>query len=135
MARLMAVLSAAFLAVSLGATDAAAAERVEKIHFKAGASGATVKSKIKGWDSVTYQLEAKAGQVLHVLFSPNGTSCYFNVLPPGGGDALHVGSSSGNEFGGTLGMSGTYGVDVYLMRNDARRGKTCSYSISFEISG
>ena len=71
---------------------------------------------------------------MSILFSPSNASCYFNVLPPGSDEAIHIGSSVGNEFGGTLGASGEYRAQVYLMRNAARRNETCNYSITFEIS-
>ena len=54
--------------------------------------------------------------------------------PAGSDEAIHIGSSAGNEFGGTLGASGEYRAQVYLMRNAARRNETCNYSITFEIS-
>jgi hypothetical protein len=72
---------------------------------------------------------------MSILFSPSNASCYFNLLPPGSDEAIHIGSSVGNEFGGTLGASGEYRAQVYLMRNAARRNETCNYSITFEISG
>jgi hypothetical protein len=113
---------------------ATAAEKTEAVKFKAGATSATIKGSIKGDDSVNYVLEANAGQVMSILFSPSNASCYFNVLPPGSDEAIHIGSSAGNEFAGTLGASGKYTAQVYLMRNAARRNETCNYSITFEIS-
>lgn len=41
----------------------------------------------------------------------------------------------GNEYSANLVASGDYRVQVFLMRNVARRNETCSYKISFEISG
>ena len=117
------------------AAPAAATDKVQVVHFKAGASSATVKGQIKGWDMITYRLEARAGQVMSVLFSPSLNACYFNVTPPGGGNAIHVGADGGNEFAESLPASGVYGVEVYMMRSEARRGKTCNYRITFEIGG
>lgn len=45
------------------------------------------------------------------------------------------GSTSGNEFGKTLALDGAYKAQVYLMRSAARRGETCRYSLSIEITG
>jgi hypothetical protein len=113
---------------------ATAAERTEAVKFKAGTTSATIKGSIKGDDYVNYALEASAGQVMSILFSPSNPRCYFNVLPPGSDEAIHIGSSVGNEFGGTLGASGEYRAQVYLIRAAARRNETCNYSITFEIS-
>ncbi len=123
--------TAAFLVQSFAAT---AAERIEAVKFKAGTTSATIKGIIKGDDSISYTLKANAGQVMSILFSPSNPRCYFNLLPPGTGEAIHVGSSVGNEFGGTLGASGEYQAQVYLIRAAARRNETCNYSITFEIS-
>ena len=81
---------------------ATAAEKTEAVKFKAGATSATIKGSIKGDDYVNYALEANAGQVMSILFSPSNASCYFNVLPPGSDEAIHIGSSAGNEFGAHL---------------------------------
>ena len=113
---------------------ATAAEKTEAVKFKAGATSATIKGSIKGDNYVNYALNANAGQVMSILFAPSNASCYFNVLPPGSDEAIHIGSSAGNEFGGTLAASGEYRAQVYLMRNAARRNETCNYSITFEIS-
>jgi hypothetical protein len=113
---------------------ATASERTKAVKFKAGTTSATIEGSIKGDDGVNYTLVAKAGQVMSVLFSPSNPRCYFNVLPPGSDEAIHIGSSAGNEFAGTLGASGEYKAQVYLIRAAARRNETCNYSITFEIS-
>ena len=116
------------------ALPATAAERTEAVKFKSGTTSATIQGSIKGDDFINYTLKANAGQVMSILFSPSNPRCYFNVLPPGSEEAIHMGSSVGNEFGGTLGASGEYRAQVYLIRAAARRNETCNYSITFEIS-
>jgi hypothetical protein len=123
---------AAFLLTGGGAL---AADRTETVKFAAGASNAFLSGTIKGDDGVTYRVGARAGQVMQVLFSPSNRSCYFNVTAPGADAADFVGSSSGNEYSANLAASGDYIVQVYLMRNAARRGETCKHKISFEITG
>lgn len=113
---------------------APAADRTETVRFKAGASAATRSASIKGHDGIVYRLDAGAGQVMQVLFDPSSRSCYFNVETPDGGGNFN-GSVSGNEYSAKLTSSGTYSVQVYLMRNAARRNETCKFSISFEITG
>jgi hypothetical protein len=114
---------------------ALAADRTETVKFAAGASSATVKGAIKGYDGITYRLGASAGQVMQVLFSPSNRACYFNVMAPGSDEAVFNGSINGNEYSANLTRGGNYVVQVYMMRSAARRNETCKYSISFEISG
>lgn len=123
------------LLVSAPLTGAGAADRTETVKFAPGAISKTVSGTIKGYDGVNYRLGASKGQVMQVLFSPSNPSCYFNVLPPGGSEAVFNGSVSGNEFSTNLKAGGNYTVQVYMMRNAARRNETCKYSITFEISG
>jgi hypothetical protein len=120
----------------VAAIPSRAADRTEAVHFAKGHSSATLKGSVGGYDGVVYQLGAAAGQTMSVRFEPSNGACYFNVLPPGsGGEAIFIGSTSGNEFSGTLGASGTYGIQVYLMRSAARRKETCSYALTVEIHG
>ena len=99
----LAILTAA-AAILIHPLAATAAEKTEAVKFKAGTTSATIKGSIKGDDYINYALEANAGQVMSILFSPSNPSCYFNLLPPGSDEAIHIGSSVGNEFGGTLGV-------------------------------
>ncbi|MDP2804066.1 MAG: hypothetical protein Q8O26_19520 [Phreatobacter sp.] len=72
---------------------------------------------------------------MQVLFKPSNRSCYFNAFEPGRADAAHMGSSPGNEFSRSLTLAGDYRVQIYLMRNAARRNEACRYRISFEVTG
>ena len=95
-----------------------------------------MKASITGEAGVDYLLAAKQDQVLHVLFSTTKGTCYFNAWEPGTSDtAVHNGSSAGNEFGASPTKAGTYRFQVYQMRASARRNETCSYAISFELTG
>jgi hypothetical protein len=69
-----------------------------------------------------------------VDFKHSNRSAYFNVLPPGSGDALFVGSSAGDRFDGALPSTGAYTIRVYLMRNAARRNEKADYTLSVKIS-
>ena len=98
--------------------------RKEEVLFKQGETGATIKGKISGDQTVDYRVRAGAGQSLMVAFTPDNSSAYFNVIAPGADSALFIGSTSGNRFESTLPASGTYTIRVYLMRNAARRGES-----------
>lgn len=107
----------------------------QAIQFKPGASSATFKGTLKAYQTIDYQLSARAGQTLTVRFKPSNLSAYFNVLPPGSETALFIGSSAGNDFTGTLPVDGTYTIRVYLMRNAARRNETATYTLDVGLVG
>ncbi|MEW9838607.1 hypothetical protein [Mesorhizobium marinum] len=59
---------------------------------------------------------------------------YFNVLPPGSNDeAIFIGSTEGNNFAGTLSVSGAYKIRVYQMRSTARRGERGRFNLAISI--
>jgi len=112
-----------------------AENRTEAVSLKSsGHDARTLKGSPRGYDGAAYTFAAPAGRLLHVLFSPKNRFCFFNVLAPGRDEALFNGSIKGNEFGGRLPAAGTYTVQVYLMRNAARRNETCRYSLSLEMN-
>ncbi|MGL4525987.1 MAG: hypothetical protein ACRCUC_03330, partial [Aestuariivirga sp.] len=53
----------------------------ERVKFQAGASEATLKASIKGYDSYEYTLGAKAGQLMTISFTTDNGANYFNVMP------------------------------------------------------
>ena len=109
--------------------------RTERVQFKKGADGATIKGGIKGYQFVDYLLGARAGQTMHVTLQTNNGANYFNVLPPGSNAAIAIGANLGNEWTGTLPVDGDYTVRVYLMRSAARRNETANYTLSVSITG
>jgi hypothetical protein len=110
--------------------------RTEPVHFKAGSSSATVKGQIKGYEGVDYVLEAGKGQHMNVSMATDNPSSYFNILAPGENEAaMFIGSTSGNQFEGTLPKSGAYKIRVYMMRNAARRKEVANYRLEMIISG
>ncbi|WP_069436921.1 hypothetical protein [Methyloceanibacter methanicus] len=127
---------AALAALAIPAAHAQDDIRTEPVHFKAGASSATVKGKIKGYETVDYVLEAGNGQHMTVGLSTDNASSYFNILAPGENEtAMFVGSTSGNQFKGALPKAGAYKIRVYLMRNAARRNEVANYSLTMSITG
>ena len=126
------------LAGLLLGTTVASAEvdiRQEHIQFEKGTSGTTITGKIKGDQTVDYQLSASAGQSMVAIFRPSNLSAYFNVLPPGSDVAIFVGSTSGNRFEAQLPAEGEYTIRVYLMRSAARRNETAHYTLDVDIAG
>ena len=109
---------------------------IEKpVRFEPGAQGTTLKGRLEGREGVDYILGARAGQRMSVRLQSDNPQLYFNLLPPGGEEALFVGSSSGDRFAGELPRSGSYRIRVYLMRAAARRGESGRYRLDIEIAG
>lgn len=131
-----AVLMAATIAVAAPiATHAVAQIVTTNLAFARGQTSATVNGTIKGDQTRDYVVRAGAGQLMSVRMS-GSPIVYFNVLPPGSNDeAIHVGSTAGNSFSGTLGVSGAYKIRVYQMRATARRGQAGSFRLTVSVTG
>lgn len=120
----------------VGSVMAADDIRTERVQFKKGESSAVVEGKIKGFEIVDYVLGAKAGQSMNVSMATKHTATYFNIMAPGENEvAMFVGSTSGNQYEGTLPASGDYKIRVYMMRSAARRDEVADYRLEMIISG
>ncbi|MBV1841566.1 MULTISPECIES: hypothetical protein [Photobacterium] len=120
----------------VGSVMAADDIRTERVQFKKGESSAVVEGKIKGYEIVDYVLGAKAGQSMNVSMATKHTATYFNIMAPGENEvAMFVGSTSGNQYEGTLPASGDYKIRVYMMRSAARRDEVADYRLEMIISG
>jgi hypothetical protein len=77
------------------ATVAGPRIREVEVQFKKGETGATLKGKLQGDETVDYKIRASAGQSMVAVFKPTNPSAYFNVLPPrlrgGALRGLHLG--------------------------------------------
>jgi hypothetical protein len=130
------IIFTAFAAASLILAIPASAQQQTVVAFAKGASSATLKGSIKGDKDHNYVVDARAGQTLMVDFKPTNASAYFNILAPGSnGEAMFVGSSGGNHFSGPLTVSGKHSIQVYLMRNAARRNETANYTLTVGVKG
>lgn len=137
MTKLVAVALAAAIWVGGAAISVADDVRTETVQFKTGTSGTSFKDKIKGYDSVQYVLGAGKGQTMSVTLQADNASAYFNIyepgLKPGEDGAMYVGSINGVEFVGELPSKGDYVIQVYMMRNAARRDEVASYMLDIGI--
>lgn len=109
--------------------------RTERVQFAKGASAKTIKGSVKGYDAVDYVVGLRAGQTLSVDLKTSNGSNYFNVTPAGADAAIFVGSTSGGSFKGVVPNTGDYKVQVYLMRNAARRGESANYTLTIGAKG
>jgi hypothetical protein len=110
--------------------------RKERVQFKKGATTATIKGTIKGYETVDYLLGAKAGQNMNVSLATKHGATYFNILAPGENEvAMFNASASQNQFEGALPASGDYKIRVYMMRSAARRNEAAGYTLTVGITG
>jgi len=72
---------------------------------------------------------------LVVTLDTDNASSYFNIFTKSSGDeALFIGSIYGNSYEGKLPADGIYTVQVFLMRNAARRKEKANYTLGISIS-
>jgi hypothetical protein len=110
--------------------------RKERVQFKKGATTATIKDHIKGYETVDYLLGAKAGQHMNISLATKHGATYFNILAPGENEvAMFNASVSQNQYEGALPASGDYKIRVYMMRSAARRNEAASYTLTVGITG
>jgi hypothetical protein len=112
------------------------AQQQTQVTFPRGQSSATLKGSIKGDQYRDYLVNARAGQTMNVtLTNPDGRA-FFNVLPPGStGEAVFIGSTSGNSFSGPVPGTGNTTIRVYQMRATGRRGEVASYTLTIGVTG
>jgi len=128
-------LIALLLAVAVPAALSADAIESRPIVFAEGAPMATIKDSIRGDQTIDYTVQARAGQRLSISLRTSNGANYFNVLPPGSADvAIFIGSTSGNDWSGSLEADGLYTVRVYLMRSAARRHETAHYTLTVTVA-
>ena len=110
--------------------------RSERVQFERGATSATVEASIQGYETVDYVLGAREGQNANVSMATDNGANYFNILAPGETEvAFFVGSTSGNQYEGTLPATGDYKIRVYMMRSAARRNEIANYRLEVIITG
>lgn len=109
----------------------------QKVNFLQGSTHTTLTGKFQGYDDVRYRVYAKNGQILKFNINSLGNLAYVNIFSPGkkpGKDkALLIGSTVRSKGELTLPVDGDYIVQVYQMRNSARKNKTVKYSLDIEI--
>ena len=101
-----------------------------QVHFAKGTTGSTIKGYVKGYDTVNYKLGAKAGQSMGIGLK--SSKAFFTIIAPGK-KVIFDGTIKGNSYLDTLPASGTYTIQVYLMRNEARRGTNAPYTLEIGI--
>jgi hypothetical protein len=118
--------------------------KTEPVRFAPGKSQIVIKGTIEGRNSISYLIEAEAGQTLSLVLKPSNASTYFNLYEPGrgpGDQALARSEVTGdgvtaiNRFSGKLPLSGVYKVNVFLYRAEARRNKISHFQLEVAFVG
>lgn len=126
------------LAGSVEAQDAPS----RAVQFPANKNAVTLQGAIAGRASQSYTFGGEAGQELRIRLRGN-RSTYFNLYAPGkkhGDEALASSDRLGpfvpdvNVVRGVLPVSGTYMIDVYLVRAAARRGEKSNFKLEVALS-
>ncbi len=107
----------------------------ERVQFAKGKSAKTIKGTLKGDQSRLFVVNLRAGQTMTVKLNASNGSTYFNVTAPGAQQAMFIGSTSGNTMQEVIPSSGDYTIDLYMMRNAARRGETTNFTITIGATG
>lgn len=128
------LMTAAWVAL-LGLNLHAADIRRVPVHFKKGASQATIQGRIKGRQTIDYLLRARADQTITVDLKTSNPGAYFNVLPPSSQEAIFTGQVAGPHFEGKLPKDGDYSIRVYLIPAAARRNESAKYTLTVKVTG
>ena len=128
-------LASGLIALALATAGLAQPVRTVRVEPAAAAGGTVITGEIRGDESAEYTVAAEAGQILSVDLLASDASANFNVLPAGSQEALFVGSTSGAVADLPLPETGDYVVQVFLMRNAARRDETARYSLGIGLGG
>lgn len=109
----------------------------QKVNFLQGSPHTNLTGKFQGYDDVRYRIYAKKGQILKFDINSLGNLAYLNIFAPGtkpGKDkALLIGSTVGFKGELILPADGDYIIQVYQMRNSARKNKTVKYNLDLEL--
>lgn len=109
----------------------------QKVNFLQGSPHTNLTGKFQGYNDVRYRIYAKKGQILKFDINSLGNLAYVNIFAPGtkpGKDtALLIGSTVGFKGELILPTDGDYIIQVYQMRNSARKNKNVKYNLDLEL--
>jgi hypothetical protein len=121
------------LVLALYTMNSVAQTRVTTVQFERGTDSISIPGHLEGREYFDYLVRAKAGQTMIVSLDSNNRFAFFNVMPPGTGIAIFVGSTLGDRFESNLPATGEYTIRIYLVRAAARRGEKGSYMLDVRI--
>lgn len=130
-----AALTATAIAVPFATIAAAQTAKPERVQFAKGKSSKVITGTFMGDQSRTFLVNLRAGQRMTVKLVSTNYSANFNVTAPGASEAMFIGSIAGDEFVDTIPSSGDYRIDLFLMRNAARRGEATNFTLTIGATG
>jgi hypothetical protein len=126
------ILPMLWLGAGLLCGNAWSQERMERLTLGDGAT--SIKGRIKGHDGAQYSFTTRPGQQLMIRLASSNPSAYINVEKDGAAEAVCQGALTGNVCAVRSEAAAEYVVDVYLMRNAARRAESAQYTLAIEPS-
>ena len=134
---LSAAFSVALAFVGLAGGQGTGTTKTVQVQFKRGTTSAAYKGVVRGYNTTDYVLRANEGQKLSVKLTSANTALYFNVLDKDTMVALEADQPPREvtEWTGQLPKTGDYVIRVYLIRAEARRGRTANYSLDMSVMG
>lgn len=129
------VFSAICIGIAMLSSNDICAKVIEKqISFNKGSTGSQLNDKLTDYDSIQYTLYAKADQLLSFNITSTNNLAKINIYSPGdrpgSAEALYRDSTSGDII---LPKTGAYTIQIYQMRNSARRGGTVKYNLNLSV--
>ncbi|MCG3864245.1 MULTISPECIES: hypothetical protein [unclassified Photobacterium] len=124
------------LFLSLFSFSALAANKVQDVHFKRGATSAEYPAKITGYDFNDYVFYAKKGQALTAKLLTKSTKLWINLSNQhleSGVDLSEYSESLNKQGAYILPYSGKYTIRVGQHRAFARRGEHSDFTLLIEI--
>lgn len=118
------------IATALACGAASAQDRTERLTLSDGQT--QVKDHLRGRDGVQYAFTARPGQQLTIRLTTSNPSAYFNVEKDGAAEAVCQGALTGNVCAVRADVATEYVVDVFLMRNAARRNEQAQYTLTID---
>ena len=122
------ILQIALIGLVLQLGNVHAQERTERVTLGDGVT--VLKGDVKGYGRVKYTLSAKPGQQLTIHLKTSNASNYINVGLAGAPEALCQGALTANVCAVQSATAADYVIDVFLMRNAARRGEKARYTLT-----
>lgn len=103
-------------------SQSVAAEHIHsgKVRFDGWRNNVAIEETITPFDSYRFYFFAGKGDFLRVRLSTYSDAVYMNLYAPGhkhANEAIFVGFKDGSVIKGSLPTTGTYTVQVYMMRN------------------
>lgn len=124
------LMMAAWLAVA-SVPPALAQESIETLRFRPGAESTTVRGVVAGRIGVSYRVDARSGQRMSVNLKASNRFLYFNVIDPRGRTVAREQTRWSEQ----LRASGTFRIQIYLLRAEARRNIFAPFTLEVRLGG